>query len=112
MPPVWRNLTRRRRRPQSPARCLATPVEQPMTDYATLDAVKARLELDDDEDDDQLTSLVGQVNDWLDGALECAVGPSAASQLILDGSSARADGRMLFVRHGVRTITEVATGAV
>ena len=82
-----------------------------MTDYATLDAVKARLEHDDDEDDEQLTSLVGQVNDWLDGALECAVGPSAASQLIVDGSSARADGRMLFVRHGVRTITEVATGA-
>jgi hypothetical protein len=81
-----------------------------MTEYATLDAVKTRLEITDENDDDQLAVLIGQVNDWLDGALECEVGPSAATQLILDGSSARNDGRMLFIRHGVRTLTDVATG--
>jgi hypothetical protein len=80
------------------------------TDYASLAGVKARLDIDDTTDDPLLNKLRGQVNAWMDGYLECPVGPSAATSLTLDGHAARQGGRMLFVRQGVRTLTKVEVG--
>lgn len=75
--------------------------------YATLANVKTRLKITDDTDNTVLTTIVGQVNGWLEGEIRCPVGPSSALTLTLDGSAAIEGGRMLFVRQGIRTLTQL-----
>lgn len=74
-------------------------------DYATLEAVKLRLGLTDTDDDQKLSVVIAEVNDWLEDILGCPVGPSTATALTLDSRDARNEHRMLYLRQGIRSVS-------
>lgn len=79
-------------------------------EYASADAVRSRIELNEDEQTDWsadevdlLASICGQVNDYVEDRLEFPCGPSESTALLLDGNGRRE----IFVRIGVRTLTKL-----
>lgn len=83
-------------------------------EYATADAVRSRIELNEDEQTDwsddevaMLEAIVGQVNDYVEDKLEVPAGPSDSTSLLLDGTGTR----VVFLRIGVRTLTQLEVRA-
>lgn len=98
-------------------------------EYATFEGVTARLgwipesesesaesessessdDVAEDRDEALLRTMIGQQNAWMETrwALGGPVGPSDLTELTLDGRDALQDGRMLFVRIGMRDIARV-----
>ena len=74
--------------------------------YATSTAVKLRMNLGtaDTTDDALITTICGQVNDWVEDEIGRPVGPLAAQTYTFDGDGSDC----LFIRNGIRTITSLS----
>src|SRR5687768_3377165 len=68
------------------------------------------LGVSDTSDDTNITTFVNATNEWLERELECPIGPSGDTFLLLDGNDAQVGGRMIFVRQGIRTLTQLEVG--
>lgn len=78
----------------------------------TLATVKARLGLGADTDDDALLqTFVNQTNMTIWRRIGCEIGPSQDTVRYFDGYSRSRDGYGIFIRDGVRTLTEIATAS-
>lgn len=71
--------------------------------YASLSGVKARLHITDTSDDTELTTIVGQVNAWLETRMQRQVGPIASDTYTFDGDGSRS----LYIPIGIREVTEL-----
>lgn len=83
-------------------------------EYAAVDAVKSRIELTGDqqldwtdEETDFLQRSCDQINPWIERKIDVAAGPIDDTTLTLDGLSSRKGGRMMFVRIGIRELTQL-----
>lgn len=78
--------------------------------YATKDNVKVRLNIGtaDTTDDALLTTIVGQVNDWIEDEVGRPIGPLTAQTYTFDGDGSDC----LYIRNGIRTITTLSIAPV
>ena len=78
--------------------------------YASATAVKVRLNIGtaDTTDDALITTICGQVNDWLEDEIGRPVGPLASQTYTFDGDGSDC----LYVRQGIRTITTLSIAPV
>lgn len=76
--------------------------------YATTANVKTRAGIPDTDDDTLIGNIVGQVNAWIEHYIGRPVGPDDGATYTFDGAEdVSPDGRSLFVRNGIRTITTI-----
>jgi hypothetical protein len=71
--------------------------------YASLSGVKARLHITDTTDDTLLTTIVGQMNGWLETIMQRQVGPVASATYTFDGDGSDS----LYVPAGIREVSEL-----
>jgi hypothetical protein len=84
--------------------------------YCTTANVKTRLGITDSTDDTLIGNIVTQTNDWVEHYTQRPIGPNTGGTATFDGyEDVDADGKTLFVRQGIRSITSItvapSTGA-
>lgn len=78
--------------------------------YAADDLVKARIKWPQEPTEANeavLQAIIGAVDGCIEWWIGCAVGPSNDTSITLDGRDAKADGHMLMVPAGIRSLTSL-----